>query len=111
MLASLLLTSVAPLIVYVDNAIDANRMLMTAIVFGVLAMACYIGCYKLSTERIVVPETVKGEKSFGKTVKGLVKNKPLIWILIAYFVFMTNVMLVQRLMLIYSRITLRIQLL
>jgi glycoside/pentoside/hexuronide:cation symporter, GPH family len=95
MLASLLVNSVAPLIVYVDNALDANRMLMTAIVFGVLAMACYFGCYKLSTERIVVPETVKGEKSFGKTVKGLVKNKPLIWILIASLVFMTNVMLVS----------------
>ena len=39
--------------------------------------------FKLTTERIVAPETEKEKGNFGKTMKGLVKNKPLIWILIA----------------------------
>ena len=80
---------------YVDNQLDANRMFMTAAVFGVFAMACYLACYKLTTERIVVPEMAKGEKNFGKTLKGLVKNKPLIWILVASLIFMTTSMLVS----------------
>ena len=55
---------------------------MAAAIFGVLALACYIACYKLTTERIVAPENGKSEKvSISKTIKGLVKNKPLMWIL------------------------------
>ena len=71
MLASLLVNAVAPLIVYVDNALDANRMLMTATIFGVLALACYFACYKLSTERIVIPETAKGKMILEKPLKDL----------------------------------------
>ena len=53
MLAGLVINVVGPLIVFVNNKIDANRMFMAAIIFGVLAIACYMACYKLSTERIV----------------------------------------------------------
>ena len=56
MMASLLINVLAPLIVFVDNKIDANRMLMAAVIFGVLALTCYMACIKLTTERIV-PET------------------------------------------------------
>ena len=34
MLASLIINAVGPLIVFVDNKIDANRMLMAAVLFG-----------------------------------------------------------------------------
>ena len=37
-----------------------------------------MACYKLTTERIVVDETDKPKAKLGKTIKGLVKNKPLI---------------------------------
>jgi glycoside/pentoside/hexuronide:cation symporter, GPH family len=78
MIASLLINVLGPLVVFVDNQIDANRMFMTAVVFGVLAMACYIGCYKLSTERIVAPENTGQGGNFGQSMKALLKNKPLI---------------------------------
>ncbi len=97
MLASLLITVVGPLIVFVDNKISANRMFMTAVIFGVLALACYAACYVLSTERIAVPESKenKAKGNIGKTAKGIAKNKPLLWILIASLIFMVNTMLIS----------------
>jgi glycoside/pentoside/hexuronide:cation symporter, GPH family len=95
MLASLLITAVGPLVVFVDNKIDANRMLMAAIVFGILAVCCYISCYKLTVERIVSPENKGPKVSMSKTMKGLSKNKPLMWILAASLLFMVNTLLVQ----------------
>jgi glycoside/pentoside/hexuronide:cation symporter, GPH family len=95
MLASLIITVVGPLVVFVDNKIDANRMLMAAVLFGVLALICYIACYKLLTERIVAPETTKVKVNMGQTMKGLLKNKPLIWILIGSLIFMVNTMLIS----------------
>lgn len=94
MLASLVINVLGPLIVFVDNKIDANRMFMAACIFGVLAIACYIACYKLSTERIVAPERPKVKGNMGATMKGLLKNKPLIWILAASLIFMINTMLI-----------------
>ncbi|WP_245831739.1 MFS transporter [Oceanobacillus senegalensis] len=95
MSANLAINALAPLIVFVDNEISANRLLMTAIIFSILAYACYIGCVKLTTERIQAPEKAPGEKlSLAKTVKGLVKNIPLITILIASLLFMMTQMLV-----------------
>jgi len=59
MMASLLINVLAPLIVFVDNKIDANRMVMAAAIFGVLALTCYMACIKLTTERVVAPEHPK----------------------------------------------------
>ena len=93
MLASLIINAVGPMIVFIDNKIDANRMFMAACIFGVLAISCYIGCYKLTTERIV-PQTNDAEKmDLRKTLKAIGQNKPLIWILTASLLFMTNSML------------------
>jgi glycoside/pentoside/hexuronide:cation symporter, GPH family len=94
MLASLIINVLGPLVVFVDNKIDANRMFMAAIVFGILALACYMACYKLSTERIIAPETEKAKVNMGQTMKGLLKNKPLIWILTASLTFMVSTMLI-----------------
>ena len=56
-LAGLIINVVGPMILFVDNKADANRFLLGAIIFGVLAIACYMACYKLSIERIVMDET------------------------------------------------------
>ncbi|THE12761.1 MFS transporter [Bacillus timonensis] len=93
--AGLIIGVGGPMLIFVDNKIDPNRMLMAAIIFGVLALACYIACYKLSTERVVAPERPKQKGSSKATMKGLVKNKPLIWILIASLTFMVCTMLIQ----------------
>lgn len=94
MLASLLINVLGPLIVFVDDKLDADRMFMAAVIFGVLAIICYIGCFKLSTERIVAPANKGPKMNMRKTMKGLIKNKPLIWILTASLLFMVNMMLI-----------------
>ncbi len=92
-LASLVINAVGPLIIFVDNQIDANRMFMAACIFGVLSICCYMACYKLSTERIAAPEGSKETGNMKATVKGLMKNKPLLWVLTASLLLMVTTML------------------
>ena len=94
MLASLIINAGAPLIVMVDNKLDANRMFMAACIFGVLSICCYMACYKMSTERIAAPAQAKDNSNFKATVKGLMKNKPLLWLLVSALLLMTNVMFI-----------------
>ncbi|MCM2533823.1 MFS transporter [Neobacillus pocheonensis] len=93
-LAGLIINVGGPLILFVNNKADANHFIMGAIIFGILSLACYMACYKLSTERIVVPETEKAKGNLGQTIKGFGKNKPLIWILVASLIFLVCFMLV-----------------
>jgi glycoside/pentoside/hexuronide:cation symporter, GPH family len=93
-LAGLIINVVGPMILFVDNKADANRFLLGAIIFGVLAIACYMACYKLSVERIVMDETNKPKANFGKTVKGLGKNRPLIVFLTLSLLFLVCFMLI-----------------
>ena len=87
-LAGLIINVVGPMILFVDNKADANRFLLGAIIFGVLAISCYMACYKLSVERITIDETNKPKVNLGTTMKGLVKNKPLMTFLVASLLFM-----------------------
>ena len=94
-LAGMAINVLGPMIVFVDNKISADRMFMTACIFGVLAIACYIGCYKLSTERIAVPEKEVEKGAFLRSVKSLLTNKPFLWVLAASLLAMTNQFIVQ----------------
>ena len=94
MLAGLVINVVGPMILFVDNKADANRFLLGAIIFGVLAIACYMACYALSIERIVMDSTEKPKTSLAKTMKGLAKNKPLMAFLVAALTFMIVFMLI-----------------
>jgi glycoside/pentoside/hexuronide:cation symporter, GPH family len=93
-LAGLVINVVGPIILFVDNKAVPSRFFMAALIFGLLAIACYIACYRLTTERIVVDETDKPKAQKGATMKGLVKNKPLIWFLTGSLIFMINLMLI-----------------
>ncbi|MGG1675991.1 MFS transporter [Neobacillus sp. NRS-1170] len=93
-LAGLIINVVGPMILFVNNKADANHFLLGAIIFGVLSIACYMACYKLSVERIVMDETEKPKVKLSQTMRGLVKNKPLLWILIASLTFMVCFMLI-----------------
>ncbi|MFJ7727920.1 MFS transporter [Neobacillus sp. NPDC097160] len=93
-LAGLIINVIGPLILFVDNKADANHFLMGAIIFGILSISCYMACYKMTTERIVADENEKPKVNFAKTVKGLGKNKPLLWILIASLTFMVCFMMI-----------------
>ena len=83
------------MIVFVDNKISADRMFMTACIFGVLAIACYIGCYKLSTERIAVPAKEVEKGAFLRSMKSLVTNKPFLWVLSASLMAMLTQFIIQ----------------
>lgn len=93
-LAGLIINVVGPLIIFIDNKADANRFFLAAVIFGILSIACYIACYKLSTERVVQTETQRENVEFSATLKGLGKNKPLMWILVASLTFLMCFMLV-----------------
>ena len=94
-LAGMAINVLGPMIVFVDNKISADRMFMTACIFGVLAIACYMGCYNLSTERIAVPEKEVEKGAFLRSVKSLLTNKPFLWVLAASLLAMTNQFIVQ----------------
>ena len=92
--AGLIINVVGPMILFIDNKPDAGRFFLAACIFGGLAIACYLACYKLTVERIVIDEENKPKVNMGKTMKGLVKNKPLIAFLVAALAFMVVLMLV-----------------
>jgi len=94
-LAGLIINVLGPMIVFVDNKISADRMFMTACIFGVLAIACYIGCYKLSTERIEAPAKEVKKGDFLRSIKSLVKNKPFLWVLTASLMTMLTSFIVM----------------
>jgi glycoside/pentoside/hexuronide:cation symporter, GPH family len=94
MLSGLIISVGGPLILFVDNEASSSRFLLAAILFGALSLASYMACYKLSTERIVMAETEGQRPNIGKTMKGLLKNKPLIAILTASLLLLTCSMLI-----------------
>jgi GPH family glycoside/pentoside/hexuronide:cation symporter len=94
MLAGLIINVAGPMILFVNNKADANHFIMGALIFGVLALGCYMACYKMNVERIVLDETQKPKANLGKTLKGLGKNKPLLLFLLAALIFMICFMLI-----------------
>jgi glycoside/pentoside/hexuronide:cation symporter, GPH family len=92
-LSYLIVGSAAPLILFVDNKADGNRFLIGAIIFAILSLSSYIACYKLSTERILAYNDQKEKLDFRKTAKGLIKNKPLLVLLISALLLLVVSML------------------
>ena len=94
MVAKLIISAGAPLLLFINNEPDANRFFWGAIAFGVLAISCYMACYKLTTERVIMDEKAQEKMDFRKTIKGLAKNKPLLAILTASLLVMMTTMLI-----------------
>ncbi len=92
--AGLIINVVGPMILFIDNKPDAGRFFLGACIFGGLAIACYLACYKLTVERVVINEEEKPKVNMAKTMRGLVKNKPLIAFLVAALAFMIVFMLI-----------------
>ena len=82
----------APLIMFVNNEANASRFFMGAVVFAILALSCYMACYKLSTERIVNSSSEQEKPDFRKTLKGIVKNKALLVLLLAALLLLVTTM-------------------
>ena len=94
MMAQLLLSALVPMLMFVNNKPDATRFFFGAIGFGIIAIICYMACYKLTTERITIPENTQEKMNLKTTMKGLRRNKPLIWILVASLSMMLTQMLI-----------------
>ena len=96
MMASLFINALGPLIVFVDNKADANRIFNgsdSCLVFFLSLVIWHVINYQLNVSWCLNLQQRK-KANLGKTVKGLLKNKPLISILVASLLFMVNLMLI-----------------
>jgi GPH family glycoside/pentoside/hexuronide:cation symporter len=87
--------------VYSTNAagqrvIVPEKLTMIAIIYGILAAVFYLLCYKMTTERVVVP-TKKAEKgeNFLKTYAQLLTCRPLLTIIAIALVLLIGSLLTQ----------------
>jgi len=86
-LAGTVIGVVLPLVVYEKNAegndvLVGSRVTVAALLCSIGAIICYILCYNMCTERVKVEQ--KTEKfDFGKLLRGLVRNRALIGIVLA----------------------------
>lgn len=81
----------APMLIFARNeagqqVVVPEKFTLTAIIFGICAAVFYLGCYKLSVERVHI-ESVKAtagkpRMSVGETLKNLVTCRPLLAIII-----------------------------
>ncbi len=107
-LASLVIGSLVPLFVYeTDSAgnqiVNPVRFTVTAVIFGALAVVCYLLCYFLCTERVSF-EKKDSVKKAEKTAAGprqlavsLLTNRPLLSIVGAALILLLATMLSQTL--------------
>ena len=86
-LAGMVIGVVLPLIVYNTDAagnkiLSGSKMTIAALICSIGAVVCYMLCYKMCTERVKVEQ--KTEKfDLMKLVKGLIRNKALIGIVVS----------------------------
>ena len=84
--AGLLIGMLPPLLVYVNvngqKTLDGTRMMILAGAFAVCAVICHMLCFKLTTERVQVPQQTE-KLDVGKMLKSIVTNRALVGIILA----------------------------
>nr|WP_302020443.1 MFS transporter [uncultured Acetatifactor sp.] len=99
-LAGLAIGVLVPLIVYETDA-EGNQIVrpvdftVTAAVFGVLAVACYVLCYLLCRERVVFEKKEKAKESVWDMLRGLGRNRPLLALVCAALVLLLATLMGQ----------------
>lgn len=99
MLAGMVIGILLPIIAYekvtladgtVKETLIGGRVTLAAGIFSVLAIICYLICYKLITERVVVESATEGQKgpSVGQMLKSAFTNRALISIIVASVVML-----------------------
>ncbi len=89
MLAGMVIGVILPMIAYETingrETLVGSKVTMAAGIFSVLAVVCYLLCYKLVTERVVVESTASDEKgaSVGQMLKSAFTNRALLSIIVA----------------------------
>ncbi len=97
MLAGMVIGILLPLIAYnkvtladgtVKETLIGSRVTIAAGIFSVLAIVCYLLCYKLITERVVVESAGEKAPSVGQMLKSAFTNRALISIIVASVVML-----------------------
>lgn len=81
---------IAPMMVFGRNEagqqiVVPEKFTTTAIIFGICAAVLYLGCYKLTTERIQIEPAKAADKpklSVGETLKNIITCRPLLAIIV-----------------------------
>lgn len=86
--AGILIGVMAPaLVYYTDEAgnqvVSAGRISLVAGIFSVIAVACYLLCYFMTTERVAYVPKETEKKSVGATLKALLTSRALIGMIIS----------------------------
>lgn len=77
-----------------NTILSGNRMTIIAGVFNVMAVICYMLCFKLATERVEVPQN-NTKFNFGDLMKSLVTNRSLIGIIAAAILLLLVMLTMQ----------------
>ncbi|HDR7794295.1 TPA: MFS transporter [Bacillus luti] len=88
MMASLIVNAIGPLVLFVNNEASGSRFFMISLVFAVLSVICFTLSYKLTTERVTMAESEEQKLDIRSTLKGVIRNKPLIILLAASLTFL-----------------------
>jgi len=98
MLAGMVIGILLPLIAYekitladgtIKETLIGSKVTLAAAIFSVLAIICYLLCYKLVTERVIVESTTQEKApSVGQMLKSAVTNRALISIIAASVVML-----------------------
>ena len=93
-LASMVIGVVLPLIVYYTNesehtVLSGQNMMYAALICSILAVVCYMICYRLTTERVKVAQTT-GKFDLIGMIKYLVSNRALIGIVLAALMLLVS---------------------
>ena len=77
-----------------NTILSGNRMTIIAGVFSVMAVICYMLCFKLATEGVEVPQN-NTKFNFGDLMKSLVTNRSLIGIIAAAILLLLVMLTMQ----------------
>lgn len=90
MLAGMVIGIGLPLIAYDANSkLVGSRVTLAAGIFSILAIVCYLLCYKLVTERVVPEEGTKAESTpVLEMIKSAFRNRALLSIIVASVVML-----------------------
>lgn len=99
-LAGLVIGVLVPLVVYStdeqgNQVVNPARFTLTAAVFGVLSVICYVLCYVLCKERVQFEKKELKSEPAGSMLVGLVKNRPLLSLVFAALVLLLANLLSQ----------------
>ena len=99
-LAGFVIGVLVPLIVYETDG-EGNQVVkpaaftVTALVFGILAVACYFLCYTLCRERVAFEKEQGERQSAGAMLGGLVHNRPLLALVCGALILLLATLLAQ----------------